>query len=86
MTGPRDPAELDEARRHLGLTLKDLWIRYFALGGNADQIELDAFFHGLSELSRLEYNVLAHAINEAFMDHGAERRVPYYFEDGSGPR
>jgi hypothetical protein len=59
-----------------GLTTRELWIRYLALGGNADEVSLDAELHGLIPLPPGEYNVLAHAVNEALDDLPASARGP----------
>jgi hypothetical protein len=72
-----DIAVVDQARKKLGLSLSQLWISYFTIGGKADRIEFEAFFHGVMRPDPLEYNVLAHAVNEHFMDRGEEQRVAY---------
>ena len=43
-----DVDELELARRELGLSVADLWSRYFALGGMSPALELEAI---LSERS-----------------------------------
>jgi hypothetical protein len=72
-----DVAILDEARKRIDFSLNELWLAYFAIGGKADRLEFEAFFHGLMRPDALEYNVLAHAVNEAFMDRGSDERMPY---------
>jgi len=52
------------AYRLVGLSVRDVWIRYLALGGNADEVSVEAQIHGLVELPAGEYNVLAHTLNE----------------------
>ncbi|MGY1617075.1 hypothetical protein ACI797_10055 [Geodermatophilus sp. SYSU D00691] len=56
------------AYRRTGLTVRDAWLRYLALGGNADEVSVDAQLHGLAVLSPGEHNVLAHALNEELDD------------------
>jgi hypothetical protein len=46
------------------LTLEELWTRYFALGGEADLMEVEGFLVGLMDLSPLQRDMLAHAVNE----------------------
>jgi hypothetical protein len=58
-----DPA-LTAAFRRTGLTSREMWLQYVALGGNAGELMVDAQLCGLVDLPRGEYNVLAHAINE----------------------
>ncbi len=52
------------AVRATGLSLEELWLRYFGLGGDAGKIEIDAYLSGLAPLSSLQHDLLAHAINE----------------------
>lgn len=78
-----DVVLLDEARKRLGLSLNQLWLSYFTLGGKADRIEFEAFFHRLMRPDAFEYNMLAQAVNEHFMDRGEHERVPYAHVDGA---
>jgi hypothetical protein len=59
---------LSIAFRVAGLTLRDVWFRYVALGGNADETSIEAQVHGVLSLPAGEYNVLAHSLNEALDD------------------
>ena len=62
---------------HTGLTLEQLWVRYFGLGGTADLTDVDAYLHGLGQLSDVERDVLAHAVNERLVELFTQHRVPY---------
>jgi hypothetical protein len=62
------------------LTVEELWLRYFALGGDAGKVEVEAYLAGLMPLSALQHNVLAHAINER-LDELGPRRAPYRADD-----
>jgi hypothetical protein len=47
---PREEEEraaLQAAYEHTDLTLEQLWMRYFALGGEADLVDVDAHLAGL---------------------------------------
>ena len=68
---------LEGARRAAGLSVDDLWMRYFALGGNAEPCEVDGYLSGLSALETREHNVLVLALNEAFADLGMNHPVEY---------
>ena len=61
---------LDEARKVIGLSVDDLWMRYFALGGNLVPSEVSGYLHGLFTIDVREHNFLALALNEAFSDLG----------------
>ncbi|SMC53596.1 PP2C family protein-serine/threonine phosphatase [Lentzea albidocapillata] len=68
-----------------GLTPEQLWTRYFALGGAAGPMEVEAYLHGLMPLPALQRDMLAHAINERFDELNWPHRVPYTFPArGSG--
>jgi hypothetical protein len=68
---------LREAFRHTELTVEELWLRYFALGGDADLITVDAHIAGLLSLPRTDGDMLALAINERLDELMALRRAPY---------
>ena len=75
MTAPRF-AVLEAARMQVGLSIQDLWIAYFALGGTAQPDTMRRYLSGLAPQS-LDDDVLAHAINERFVERGANHPVPY---------
>ncbi|WP_231486375.1 PP2C family protein-serine/threonine phosphatase [Candidatus Blastococcus massiliensis] len=62
---------------HAGLTLDELWMRYFALGGTADLMEVDAYLSQLLPLPDGQHDLLAHAVNERLEELVAPHRVPY---------
>lgn len=77
--------DLDDEHRHLlrrafresGLTLEELWMRYFGLGGAAGRMEMEAHLEGLMPLPPLESDVLAHAVNERLDELAPPQHVPY---------
>jgi hypothetical protein len=70
-------ATLQWARHQAGLTVDELWLRYFALGGLSTPLEVDAVLHGALSPSDFDYDILAHAINERFLELGGDHPVPY---------
>ncbi|MBM7804581.1 hypothetical protein JOD57_000418 [Geodermatophilus bullaregiensis] len=68
---------LRAALRHADLTLEQLWTRYFAYGGNADLIDVEAHLAGLVRLPDADGDLLAVAVNERLDELCAARRVPY---------
>jgi hypothetical protein len=46
------------------VSLDQVWLDYFALGGEADPLAVDAYLHGLTELPAGQRDILAHAANE----------------------
>ena len=59
------------------LTIRDLWLRCFALGGMNTPQELGSFIRGESNPTRHEYNLVAVALNEYLTDIGLGQYVPY---------
>ncbi|MCU1614685.1 MAG: phosphatase [Frankiales bacterium] len=64
----RGEPDLTSAYRRTGLTAREVWFRHLALGGNADEVSVEAQLYGLLTLPSGEYNVLAQAVNEALDD------------------
>lgn len=62
-----------------GLEVQQLWFRYFTLGGNAGQIEVEAYLHDCLGLSAFQRDLLAHAANELIQGRGP-LRAPYTSE------
>ncbi|MCU1451783.1 MAG: phosphatase [Acidimicrobiales bacterium] len=79
---PHDQDNFDGARRDVGLSQDQLWVRYFALGGVAMPAEFEAFVVGALEPGRGERDILVHALNERSMELGSDRRWPYTEDDG----
>jgi hypothetical protein len=73
----RNPDVLDEFRRDARLTRRELWLRYFELGGMSTALEMEAFLYGALVPSAHDYDVIAHALNERFVELGGNHPVPY---------
>ena len=71
------PGLLEQARRTLGLSLDDLWMRYFALGGMSTALELEAYLFGALVAQPHEHDLLAVALNERFSEIGGDHPIPY---------
>lgn len=69
--------ELSRAFGHAELTTNELWLRYFALGGEAGPTEVDAYLNGLMGFSPFQHNILALALNER-LNELPKPRAPYY--------
>jgi hypothetical protein len=67
---------LEDARTRLDVSIEDLWREYFALGGDASPLELEAFLQGALNPPRREYDILAHTLNERFMQRGQDHPIP----------
>ena len=67
-----------ESLRHADVSLEELWLRYFTLGGHAGQFEVEAYIHGAIALPALQRDVLAHALNERLDElYSRAPRAPY---------
>jgi hypothetical protein len=71
---------LDEGRLRAGLTVDQLWLRYFALGGTVDVAETEAYLHGLRPLPPYQRDILAQAVNERLCELESIDTVPYTFD------
>ncbi len=69
--------ELDRFRQRAGLSHGELWFRYFELGGMSSGFELEAFLYGMLLPSAHDRDVIAHAINERFVELGGNHPVGY---------
>ena len=75
---------LETARRELGLTHSELWLRYFALGGMATALELEAYLYGALVPSDRDRNLMAVALNERFAELGNDHPLRYTEDDTPG--
>lgn len=67
---------LRRALERAGLGLHEVWMHYFSIGGNAGEMEVEAFLHHALPLPALERDMLAHAVNE-LIDHRPVVYAPY---------
>lgn len=70
---------LETARLDLDLTLPDLWLQYFALGGTMDMARLGTYLSddATSTRSDSDHDALVHALNEVYGDLGLDHPIPY---------
>jgi anti-anti-sigma factor len=62
---------LEVGRRAAGLSIADLFVAYFALGGTANLSEVGAFLAGRDDvLDGHQHDVAAHAVNERLVELG----------------
>lgn len=67
---------LDAARVQAGMTLEELWLAYYALGGMLLPAQLFAYLQGEGE-GLDDYDVVAQALNERFRDQDLDSPVAY---------
>jgi hypothetical protein len=69
--------EIDRARRRLGLSAYDVWIGYFAVGGNGAPIDVERWLAGDGDVPLREHNLLAQALNDRFTHGGLNHPIAY---------
>ena len=72
---------LEGARREVGLSVADLWFRYFTLGGMSTALEVEGVLFGALKASAHERDLLAVALNERFAELGGDHPMPYAGDD-----
>lgn len=68
---------LEDARLRAGLTLDQLWIRYFGNGGTASATEFESFMASSRWPERLQYDIAVSALNDRFTEIELDHPVPY---------
>ena len=79
MTGT---AALEAARAALGLSLADLWLAYFTIGGTKTPKELASYLAdgdavGTAATTEADHDAVVHALNEAYAEQGGDHPLPY---------
>lgn len=68
---------LEEAMRDSALTTTDLWLRYLSIGGLSMPVEFDAYIRGSLEPDDHQYDLIAAALNDRFVELGGDHPVSY---------
>jgi hypothetical protein len=76
--------QLQVAFDRSGMSYRDLWVGQLAIGGDASDLELEAYLLGLLKLSPHQYDVIAHALNEHYLENGQDHPVTYSDDKWSG--
>lgn len=74
---PSPGAVLEAARVQAGMGAAEVWYAYFALGGMASPQVVRSILQGEVVPEDADYDLLAQALNERFMDRGSDHPVPY---------
>lgn len=75
---------LELARRELGLSVDDLWLRYFALGGMSSALEIEAYLLGALVTPGNVHDRIAVALNERFAELDRDHPIPYRADGTEG--
>ena len=68
---------LERGRLQSGFAIHDLWLQCFGMGFDGSVESLEAIFEGTEPLSRGDYDLIAHCLNERLKELGMEVLVPY---------
>ncbi len=68
---------LETARTDLGLSVEQLWLEYFALGGNGGPDDVRRWLADGRGVPSRDHNVLAQALNEEYSTRGRNHPVPF---------
>jgi hypothetical protein len=68
---------LEQGRLDVGLSLGELWFRYFELGGMSTALEVEAYLYGALIPTPHDGDVIAAALNERFAELGGDHPIPY---------
>jgi len=74
-------SHVDVGPPQVNLSLDELWLRCFALGSMNTTTELETFLRGSARPTRHEFNVIAVALNEYFIEVGLGWFLPYIEDD-----
>ena len=79
MTPPRGASVdlLDRTRRDLGLSIVEVWWRYFAIGGMCTALELEGVFYRALIPSTLDRDLIAVVLNERCSELGGDHPIRY---------
>ena len=76
---PASAVHLGTALSQLGMSVRDLWIWYFAIGGNGTLADVTSWVDGTANPSDDDHDLMAQALNEEYsvrdLDHPVGYRV-----------
>jgi hypothetical protein len=75
---------LEQARIGSGLSLGELFLRYFELGGMSSALQVEAYLYNALEPSTHDHDVIALALNERYVELGGNHPVPYWSDESTG--
>ncbi|MCQ2002107.1 hypothetical protein [Arthrobacter zhaoxinii] len=73
---PEQRQLLKKALEDARLSVPEVWLKYFSIGGGAGEYEVDAYINCSLSLPPLQRDILAHAANELIDQLPARPRAP----------
>lgn len=77
MSNQRANLSLFDGLQRSGMSAAELWIRYYAIGGDAAELEVEAYVLDLLIPDNYQHNLIAQALNEYFLDRDEGLPVRY---------
>jgi hypothetical protein len=74
---PSTVEDLEGGRCRLQVGINELWIAYYAVGGDATVAQLQSWLAGEAVLPVRDHNYLAQALNDLRIDRGAGQPIGY---------
>jgi hypothetical protein len=81
---PEQRRRLREAIKAAGISVPELWLKYFGMSGDAGEYEVEAYLQGLLSLPPVQRDLLALAANE-LIDERPRPRAPYSNDFSTDP-
>ena len=75
--GPASVGDLGAALSELGMSVRDLWIGYFAVGGNGTLADVKEWLEGSAHPSDNDHDLMAQTLNEEFSARDLNHPVEY---------
>lgn len=72
--------ELEAGRLRLGFTRYQLWLAYFAMGGNGTLVDVGGWLEDAPVAPARDHDLLAQALNDGFLERGQDHPIPYTVE------
>ena len=68
---------LQDGMTRSDMTFEELWLRQISVGGQAAELEIEAYVLGLLQVDSYQHDVIAQALNEHFVERGEDHPVGY---------
>jgi hypothetical protein len=77
-SGASPDLSLEDGLDLSGMSINELWLRQVSVGGVAGSMETEAYVLGLLTPDPHQYDILAQALNEHFVELGQDHPVGYW--------
>jgi hypothetical protein len=78
MTSHTAGLSIEDGLELSGMSMQQFWLRQVSVGGTAGSMETEAYVLGLLTPEPYQYDLLAQALNEHFVELGQDHPVGYW--------